>query len=78
MANIDIDVDLGMGSTQVDQSLEFSLSESDWQSQLALLKALRQDYRVWYGSLESAESRKGWRLRSLRWKLGNKSLLPCP
>lgn len=43
MANIEIDTDLAGVDTQVDQSVEFSLSESDWQSQLALLKALRQE-----------------------------------
>lgn len=43
MANIEIDTDLAGADTQVDQSLEFSISQSDWQSQLALLKALRQE-----------------------------------
>ncbi len=43
MANIEIDTDLAGVDTQVDQSVEFSLSESDWQNQLALLKALRQE-----------------------------------
>lgn len=43
MANIEIDTDLAGVDTQVEQSVEFSLSESDWQNQLALLKALRQE-----------------------------------
>ena len=38
-----LETDSSGANTQVDQSLKFSLSESDWQSQLALLKALRQE-----------------------------------